>query len=147
MLPSKPNERHIYLKKKNQHTEVKPSLASLYASMRDDDTEHQKTWMNLIALASLIASLPRHGRIDGRSHIVSCVACSLSQNVVCNCCCNKRSQFWMSLNHHFVENICFFVPIEFPIALWQRLETLQSLEQVLDSSSDVRCRRLTSGVI
>ena len=43
MLLSKPNDRYIYLKKNFQHSEVKPSLASLYASMRDDDTEHQKT--------------------------------------------------------------------------------------------------------
>ena len=43
MLLSKPNERYNYLKKNFQHAEVKPSLASLYASMRDDDTEHQKT--------------------------------------------------------------------------------------------------------
>ena len=43
MWLSKPNERYIYLKKNFQHVEVKPSLASLYASMRDDDTEHQKT--------------------------------------------------------------------------------------------------------
>ena len=43
MLLSRPNQRYLYLKKNFQHADVKPGLASLYAKMRDDDMEYQKS--------------------------------------------------------------------------------------------------------
>ena len=43
MLLSRPNQRYMYLKKNFEHADVKPSLASLYAKMRDDDMEHKKS--------------------------------------------------------------------------------------------------------
>ena len=43
MLLSRPNQRYMYLKKTFQHANIKPSLASLFAKMRDDDMGYHKT--------------------------------------------------------------------------------------------------------
>ena len=43
MLLTRPNQRYLYVKKNLQHADVKPSLASLFAKMRDDGMEHKKS--------------------------------------------------------------------------------------------------------
>ena len=60
MLLARPNDRYLSLKKIYQHISTKPDLDSIFASMRDDDDDHQKSHASL-ATSTLILD-----RLTGR---------------------------------------------------------------------------------
>ena len=71
MLLSSVNERYNYLHKTYQHADVKLSLEKIFAIMRDDDAEFQKTqkstpigsvaFLNAVEIHAELLYTQRHG--------------------------------------------------------------------------------------
>ena len=64
MLLSSVNERYNYLRKTYQHADVKPSLEKIFAIMRDDDAEFQKTQKSTpIGFAAFLNAVEKHAEL------------------------------------------------------------------------------------